>query len=318
MSDTSRANGDLIGVASAEPQPETSPAAAPASPGLTRRDLLRGSAVAALAGALPLGWAAACRRDPTATPTSGGGAPGAGAQASPPGPTAAAPSPAQPGPGAGPRATVVLVRDQHVLGAGRQVDAEVIGRMLDDGVARLTGALDPLDGFRQLFKPDDTVGIKSNHWRFLATPPSLEQALQQRLVSVGVAPEKISVDDRQVRSNPVFAAATALVNVRPARTHHWAGVGSLIKNYIMFHESPPSWHADSCADLAGLWKLPQVAGRTRLNILVMLTPLFHGKGPHHYQAQYPRDADHPGAWPPGAMVRASHGWTQLACRAASR
>ena len=32
----------------------------------------------------------------------------------------------------------------------------------------------------------------------------------------------------------------------------------------------------------------------------------------------PRDADHPGAWPPGAMVRASHGWTQLACRAASR
>ena len=34
------------------------------------------------------------------------------------------------------------------------------------------------------------------------------------------------------------------------------------------------------------WKLPNVVGRTRLNVLVMLTPLFHGSGPHHYNPKY--------------------------------
>ena len=43
---------------------------------------------------------------------------------------------------------------------------------------------------------------------------------------------------------------------------------------------------NSCANLAGIWKLPIVEGKTRLNILVMLSPLFHGKGPHHFHAEY--------------------------------
>ncbi len=54
----------------------------------------------------------------------------------------------------------------------------------------------------------------------------------------------------------------------------------------MFSEKPPTWHPDSCANLAGLWELPIVKGKTRLNILVMITPLFHGKGPHHYNKEY--------------------------------
>jgi hypothetical protein len=74
--------------------------------------------------------------------------------------------------------------------------------------------------------------------------------------------------------------------VRPMRTHHWSGVGTCIKNYILFHPTPSDWHEDSCAHLGGIWKLPIVDGKTRLNILVMLSPLFHGKGPHHFHAEY--------------------------------
>jgi hypothetical protein len=70
------------------------------------------------------------------------------------------------------------------------------------------------------------------------------------------------------------------------RTHHWAGVGSLIKNYIMFVPEPPAYHADSCADLALLWKLPLVAGKTRLNVLALFTPQFHGVGPHNFHLRY--------------------------------
>ncbi|KPJ55605.1 MAG: hypothetical protein AMJ42_06545, partial [Deltaproteobacteria bacterium DG_8] len=80
--------------------------------------------------------------------------------------------------------------------------------------------------------------------------------------------------------------ATALINVRPLRTHHWSGVGTVIKNYIMFVKNPSSHHPDTCADLATIWKLPLVQGKTRLNILVLFTPLFHGIGPHHFNSKY--------------------------------
>jgi hypothetical protein len=114
----------------------------------------------------------------------------------------------------------------------------------------------------------------------------VEQAIKRRVTDAGVPEERIGIDDRGVLSNPIFKQATAFINARPARTHHWAGMGSCIKNYIMFIPNPPAYHDDACADLATIWYLPHVKGRTRLNILVMLTPLFHGIGPHHYSKEY--------------------------------
>jgi hypothetical protein len=191
------------------------------------------------------------------------------------------------------RSKVVLVRDPEVLGPGRKPDPAILARMLDDAVAELLGR--PSDeAWRSLIRPDDMVGIKSNVWQFLPTPKEVEEAIQERLRWVGVTEDRMSVDDRGVRSNPVFEKATALINVRPLRTHNWSGVGSCIKNYIMFSAIPFSWHVDSCANLGGLWELPMVKGKTRLNVLVMLTPLFHGKGPHHFQAKY--------TWPYNGLI----------------
>ena len=184
------------------------------------------------------------------------------------------------------RARVVLVRDEKVIDSNRKVDAEIIARMLDDGVKALLQEQDAQKAWAKLIRPDDVVGIKSNVWSYLPTPSELEEAIRQRVTAQCVPEDKIDIDDRGVLKSAVFTSATALINVRTLRTHHWSGVGSCIKNYIMFHPNPSRWHDDSCADLAGVWKLPIVAGKTRLNILVMLTPLFHGKGPHHYQAEY--------------------------------
>jgi hypothetical protein len=184
------------------------------------------------------------------------------------------------------RSTVVLVRDEGALNDAGKPAGDVLRKMLDDGVTTLTGVEDPVEAWKTMFGPEDTVGIKSNVWRYLPTPPELEQAMVERLRQAGVAADRIGIDDRGVRSNPVFREATGLVNVRPMRTHHWSGVGSLIKNHIMFTESPPAWHDDSCADLAGMWDLPSIRGKTRLNVLVMLTPLFQSTGPHAYNRKY--------------------------------
>jgi hypothetical protein len=180
---------------------------------------------------------------------------------------------------------VILVRDAGVLDDKGKPKQDVVAKMLDDAVGALTGK-QGLDGWKTLFKPSDVVGIKTNAWQYLPTTPQVEAALAQRVRDVGVKAQDVAVDDRGVLSHPVFQRATALINARPMRTHHWAGVGTLLKNYIMFSPNPSSWHDDSCADLAGLWKLPMVKDKTRLNVLVMLTPQFHGVGPHSFNPKY--------------------------------
>ena len=78
------------------------------------------------------------------------------------------------------------------------------------------------------------------------------------------------------------------------RTHHWSGLGTCLKNYIMFVPEPSNYHANACETLAALWSLPLVKDKTRLNILVMLTPLFHGVGPHHFNKSY--------TWPYAGLI----------------
>ena len=181
---------------------------------------------------------------------------------------------------------VVLIRDKDVLDEAGVVRPPAIEKMLAEALKTLLAEKDATAAWKKIIRPSDVVGIKSNVWRSLPTPPQLEQAIRSGVLSAGVKAENISVRDRGVLNDPVFMKATALVNVRPLRTHDWSGLGTLLKNYIMFVPDPPRYHPDSCADLAALWQLPEVKGKTRLNILVMLTPLFHSVGPHGYNPAY--------------------------------
>lgn len=235
---------------------------------LTRRDFLQAISTAAVVGAA--GGSLLGSRNVSASPA-------------PPPRTAASG-----------KATVVLIRNAEALDQNRKVNGPVVSRMLDQAMTALFGEQTPEKAWGRLFTARDIVGIKTNEWEFLPTPPALEAAIRRRVAGTGVPPEKISVADRGIHENPGFTGATALVNIRPMRTHHWSGVGSCLKNVITFTPTPWDWHGDSCADLAGLWQLPAIKGKVRLNILVMLTPLFHGKGAHHYQAEY--------TWPYGGLL----------------
>lgn len=184
------------------------------------------------------------------------------------------------------KSRVVLVRNPDVLDENGQPKSEVVLAMLDAGMVALTGRKDAAAAWKSIIRPSDIVGIKTNVWNFLPTTAAVEQSLKKRVLDSGVKETNIAIDDRGVLQNPVFQKATALINARPMRTHHWSGVGSLIKNYVMFVPDPFNYHDDSCASLATIWEKPPVKGKTRLNVLVMFTPQFHSVGPHSFNPKY--------------------------------
>jgi hypothetical protein len=228
---------------------------------ITRRDFLKAAAVAPLAGAIAHVGAG------TAVPSSikAGGAMSRSAAG---------------------MSRVILVRDDDAVGADGTFNAEVIHKMLDEAVTALFDAKDPVAAWKKIVTPDDTVGIKTNAWNALPTGKEIEAAIERRVLDVGVPAEKVAIADRAVWNNPFFQNATALINARPARVHYWAGMGSCLKNYIQFVPKPSDYHNDACADLATIWNLPIVKDKTKLNILVMLRPLYHNIGPRGFSEAY--------------------------------
>ncbi len=241
---------------------------------ITRRDFLKTTAVAPVAGAI--GCCCTGSTSVTATPVK----PAAGGMAS-------VQSMAQ-------ASRVVLVRDSKAVLELRKFDGAVIQKMLDDAVTTLFGVKDPAAAWRKIVGPRDTVGIKTNSWKQLPTGPEVEEAIKRRVLEAGVAAENLAVADWGVYKNPVFQKATVLINARPARVHYWAGMGSCLKNYIQFVPKPSEYHDDACADLASIWSLPHVKDRTKLNILVMLTPQYHNIGPRGFSENY--------LWPYGGLI----------------
>lgn len=218
--------------------------------GITRRDFLRGTAGVALAASLaPELWKEAAHASKA-------------------------------------KSRVILIRHPEAVSAEGKIRGDIVQSMVDEALKALLAEKEPLPAWRRLFSSADVVGIKSNSWRDLPTPKELEAAIRRRLMDAGVSEKNIGIDDRGVLRNPIFQNSTALVNVRPVRTHHWAGIGSCIKNYIQFVPRPSEYHDDACADLAKIWDLPVVKGKTRLNILCALQPQFYGRGASFFDRRY--------------------------------
>lgn len=182
------------------------------------------------------------------------------------------------------KAKVVLIRNKDVFDKKHNINPKVLGEMVDTAITRLFSTKNAGEAWAKIVKPTDIIGIKSNVWHYLPTPEELVNHIKNQLVKAGVQKKNIRITDREART--VLANCTALINARPLRSHHWAGIGGCIKNYIMFVQTPSSYHDDSCSTLGSIWNLPIVKGKTRLNILVMLTPQFYGRGPHHFDQRY--------------------------------
>ena len=179
---------------------------------------------------------------------------------------------------------VTLVRDEKALNASHDVDAAVLGRMLDDTVMRATGERTPRAAWLSLFKPTDTVGLVSTSV-LNPTHPEVIAAVRQRLVDAGIPAQQIREAQRSIET---VRASTALVCLPALKAHWLTGIGTVLKNYIMFSGKPSAYHDANNVNLGEIWTLPDVKGKTRLILVDALRPLCD-KGPQpdpRYQWDY--------------------------------
>ncbi|HUU98695.1 MAG TPA: DUF362 domain-containing protein [Phycisphaerae bacterium] len=90
---------------------------------------------------------------------------------------------------------VVIARDEKLTRGKVSEHGELLGKLLDASMQKLTNAADAAAAWRQLFTPKDRVGIKVNTLG-LSTQPAVVEALVAGLRQAGVPAENIIIWDR--------------------------------------------------------------------------------------------------------------------------
>ena len=94
-----------------------------------------------------------------------------------------------------PRPRVVIARDD-ALATGRVNDhADLLRRLVDAALQKVTDAADTTTAWKHLFRPSDRIGIKVNTLG-LSTQPAVVDAIVAGLRAAGIAADKIIIWDR--------------------------------------------------------------------------------------------------------------------------
>lgn len=96
------------------------------------------------------------------------------------------------------KSRVAIVRRPADFPLGEKVNPEPVERLLDAVLQSLFDIKDPREGLREIFHPDDIVGIKVNclSGRKMSTHPQLALAMAAMLGRAGVKPDNIIIWDR--------------------------------------------------------------------------------------------------------------------------
>ena len=171
-------------------------------------------------------------------------------------------------------AVVTLVRDRGALTASRSVDPAVLARMLSDTVMHVTGERTARSGWLSLVKPTDVVGVVPTE-HLNPTHPELFDAVHRSLVDAGVPARNVVNANGGIEK---ARACTALIALPALKARWLTGIGTVLKNYILFSGRPSRYHDANKAGLGEIWNLPGVKGKTRLVLVDALRPLCD-KGP---------------------------------------
>ena len=179
---------------------------------------------------------------------------------------------------------VTIVRDKNALDSSKNVDTTVLKKMLEQTLTKVTGQKNTKDAWLSLFKPNDVIGlVPTDHLN--PTHDEVVHVVKNSLMDAGIPKDRI----RQAQGGPRDPKkCDALIAIPGLKAHWLTGIGTVIKNYIMYSGSPSSYHKSNSAKLGEIWNLPFVKGKTKLVLVDSLYPLCD-KGPQpdpRYQWPY--------------------------------
>jgi len=96
---------------------------------------------------------------------------------------------------------VVVADYSPFSSSAQQPDKKAVGKLLDEGIRRLTSVEKPVSGWASLFDPSDVVGLKVNTLagRMLSPQIPLVMAVVEGLRAAGVKEENVIIWDRSSR-----------------------------------------------------------------------------------------------------------------------
>jgi len=170
---------------------------------------------------------------------------------------------------------VTVVRNKNVMDRSLKVDKAILKRMLEDSLRQITGEKKVRSAWLTLLGPNDIVGLVPTPF-MNPTHPELVQVVKDSLKQEIGMPDENMVMAQGGKRRP--GRCTALISM-PALKGHWlAGIGTVIKNYIMYSGRPTRYHYANSAKLGEIWLIPEVKGKTKLVLIDALHPLCD-KGP---------------------------------------
>ncbi|MFH1931192.1 MAG: DUF362 domain-containing protein [Pseudomonadota bacterium] len=170
---------------------------------------------------------------------------------------------------------VTVVRDKNVMDAGFKVDSKILQGMLDRTVLQVTGKRKIREAWADLVKPHDIVGLVPTPF-LNPTHEELVDVVKASLMKEVGIPEKNIIMAQGGKRRP--GKCTALISM-PALKGHWlTGIGTVIKNYILYSGRPSHYHQEKSAKLGEIWLIPEVKSKTRLVLVDAIHPLCD-KGP---------------------------------------
>lgn len=177
--------------------------------------------------------------------------------------------------GAAKKSIVHVVREEKVMNISLQVNTTILRTMIDKAVMEITDKSDAKTAWNELFTPDDIVGLV-NTPHLNPTHPEMLQAVRSSLTEYAKIPEN-NIRDAQGGIRHAIKCS-ALISIPALKAHWLTGIGTVIKNYIMYSGRPALYHKENSARLGEIWNLPGVKGKTRLILVDALHPLCD-KGP---------------------------------------
>ncbi len=169
---------------------------------------------------------------------------------------------------------VTIVRDRGAMNSSRYVDLKTVETMLKQTLLQFTGRGNTKDAWRSLIKANDVVGlVPTEHLN--PTHDEVVEAVTKSLRSAGIPKRQIQ-EVQGWSGDP--KNCSALIALPALKAHQQTGIGTVLKNYIMFSGEPDRYHRSGSSKLGEIWNLPSVRGKTKLVLVDALYPLCD-KGP---------------------------------------